>query len=227
MAHPTTFKTICQRAIEECFIGGTGLTTVANQTGEYGRMVNRVINAWLDIQQEHDNWDFLWQQFTFSTGLDQVEYSSEMSSNNVREVCGPVLIHDTTVGLSGQSRLAFVNWKEWTGKYDFGVVASGRPVRYTIKPDGSMALHPTPDSANYQVKVTSYREAQILSSDTEEPICPARHNMAIVWKAAEAHAIAEEDANLLALVREPLRKAMVSLKVDQLPKEPIRMRPLA
>lgn len=51
--------------------------------------------------------------------------------------------------------------------------------------------------------------------------------MVIVWKAAELHAIAEEDPNLLGLVRQPLNESMINLKNDQLPKQVIALRPLA
>lgn len=46
---------LCNRLHGEMNDSGTGLTAVINQTGRYGKIVNAIREAWIEIQD--DNWD--------------------------------------------------------------------------------------------------------------------------------------------------------------------------
>ena len=61
------FLGIVTRLVQESGASGAGPTTTVNQVGEYGRMVNWVQDAWLDIQSEHQDWEFLRTTCSFPT----------------------------------------------------------------------------------------------------------------------------------------------------------------
>lgn len=55
---------LCQRACIECGVASgqaikTALPTVVGASGSLGRVVNWVNDAWVDIQEAHDDWDFM------------------------------------------------------------------------------------------------------------------------------------------------------------------------
>lgn len=52
------FLQLCQRAVTECSASGT-LTTTAGQIGGLARIVNWVGDAWLELQSERDDWDWM------------------------------------------------------------------------------------------------------------------------------------------------------------------------
>ena len=61
------FLGLVTRLVQESGASGAGPTTTVNQVGEYGRMVNWVQDAWLDIQSEQQNWEFLRTTCSFPT----------------------------------------------------------------------------------------------------------------------------------------------------------------
>jgi hypothetical protein len=61
------FLQLVQRLRTETKASGSSITSVVNQTGEYGRLVDWVNDAWLDIQSEHTDWEWMRTTATFPT----------------------------------------------------------------------------------------------------------------------------------------------------------------
>ena len=59
----------------ECGVSGAVLSTLANQVVEINRLAGWVNQAWVDIQEIHDDWFFLRQSFSFSTIAGQQSYT--------------------------------------------------------------------------------------------------------------------------------------------------------
>lgn len=74
------FLALVTRLVQESGASGSGPITTINQVGEYGRMVNWIQDAWLDIQSEHQDWEFLRSTCAFPTVNAQAYYSTEQAN---------------------------------------------------------------------------------------------------------------------------------------------------
>jgi hypothetical protein len=70
------FLQLVQRTARECGVTGVGPTTVINQTGQAGRLVNWVNESWNDIQCAHQDWQWLRQTASFPSAAGQAIYST-------------------------------------------------------------------------------------------------------------------------------------------------------
>jgi hypothetical protein len=61
------FLQLVQRLRTETKASGSSITSVVNQTGEYGRLVDWINDAWLDIQSERTDWEWMRATATFPT----------------------------------------------------------------------------------------------------------------------------------------------------------------
>jgi len=62
---------LCNRLISEAGISAQPMTTTAGQTGELGRVVNWIQQAWLDIQSAHTTWRWMRKSATIVTAAGQ------------------------------------------------------------------------------------------------------------------------------------------------------------
>lgn len=69
------FLTLVNTLKIETGASGTDLVTVANQTGESRRLVNWINAAWMDIQGQNTDWQWMRQTVTFVTVTGQPTYS--------------------------------------------------------------------------------------------------------------------------------------------------------
>jgi hypothetical protein len=82
-----TFLELVQRTRRECGIPGDGPTTTANQTREMRRLVDWVSQAYVELQEERSDWDFLRKPTTFNTQHGTSQSSGDtVYSGNVYEI---------------------------------------------------------------------------------------------------------------------------------------------
>ena len=76
-----TFLQHCQGVCREAGLAGgeTAMTTVLGQKGQIQRIINYVIQSWVEIQNMHQlantNWRWMHSQFTLATVADQDSYA--------------------------------------------------------------------------------------------------------------------------------------------------------
>jgi hypothetical protein len=70
------FLALVQRLKTECGVSGSTPTSVVSQTGEYGRLVNWINTAWMDIQMMRQDWDWMRTTATFPTVTGQATYTT-------------------------------------------------------------------------------------------------------------------------------------------------------
>ena len=96
---------------------------------------------------------------------------------------GYIKSYTTATGVTDEQPIYYLVEQEFEGFYDRGnVTSTGRPVYYTIKRDGRLALFPKP-GAVYTVTLPYQRRPQLLARDTDIPLLPLKHHMAIIYKA--------------------------------------------
>jgi hypothetical protein len=179
------FLDLCKRLRQEAGISGTGPSTVLGQTGEYGKVVDWVKRAYLDIQNMPVNWDFMWAQYSFETTESSPGvFLRDYSLTGVRDIDSASALLYPTGNESDYGRLTPLLYPRWR----LGVnapesqVETGRPTMFMRLPDGKFRLHPKPD-AFYTINFDYYREPGELVDNTDTPILPEPFHLTIVYKA--------------------------------------------
>lgn len=212
------FLQICQRTRQECSISGSGPVTVVNQTGEMKKIVDWVLTAYEDIQGMYSTWNFLRFDFSFPTIASSSTYLP--SAVNLTELAkwkeDSLRIYLTATGVSDEQRL----WpQDWTSFKDFrliGVIPTGKPSEFSIRPDKSIVLYQTPNDI-YTVVGEYFKRPQTMSANADEPLIPSQFHMAVVWKAAMYYAADQGASELYATAEREFKRVMRRLKRDQLP----------
>lgn len=175
------FLQLCQRLRSEAGIAGTGPSTVVNQSGEMGRIVAWVQDAYRDICDKRRDWNFLRNDFTFNLVIGTSEYAQSTVSNLANWKTDSFRLYLTTV--NDEQWIRFLPWEEFRDFRLYGPTstATGRPIEFSVKPDKTVTFWPIPDDT-YTVRGEFFRTAPELSLDADEPLFD-RHHMAIVYNA--------------------------------------------
>ena len=174
---------LCQRLRSEAGLSGTGPITVADQSGEMGRVVNWIIEAYEYIQNLHTDWRFLQTSFNFPTIIANAEYTP--ASVSIDDLSSWVT-DDLRVYLveADEDYLIYKPWEGFRQVYQYGSSRSqtGRPTVFTVKPDESLFFFAIPDAV-YTIDGQYFKKPDIMSIDTDSPVFKSNYHMAIVWKA--------------------------------------------
>jgi hypothetical protein len=191
-----TFLEICQSVRRESGISGNGPLSVANNIGELDRIVNWVKQAYQDIQDIKTDWQFLRGDFNFicTASLGNYPKSTVADLANWKNDSLRVYLNTT----DDEQYLEPVEWYLFrdTRLYGPSRTVTGRPIEFSIKPDKSIVVWPTPDT-NYSIDGEYYKKAHVMVSDSDEPIF-SRFHMAIVWNAVMRYASYVESPTLFA-----------------------------
>lgn len=194
-----TFLALCQRLVRESVgVSGSGPTSVLNQTGDMRRVVDWVATAYQDIQNLHQDWNFLRGEATFNTVAGQQDYTpaqadaadlGEWRRDSFRAWL-------TASGAGSEIDLVQYDWTEFRDRYLYGTTRTqqGRPVYMAIKPDRSVALWPIPND-DYTVTGEYFRAPHVMVANTDTPNFPAQYHLLVMWRALvfyAGHAAAPE-----------------------------------
>lgn len=227
----STFLQLCAKLRQNN--RGTGPATVIGQTGELGRHVAWVSDAYVDIQNRHINWRWLRSQFTFNTvaGTDQYSYAtitdSRLSSLIAR--FARWVPHDdrgypnikrylTSTGIAAEGWVTYLPWQDFRKVYKFGARANvtGSPIHITIDPQNNLVLGPKPNDI-YTVTGEYQMAPQVLAVDADVPEMPDRFHDLIMYRAMEKTA---SDASAPERMDRAIRdgnRLMRALEAEQLP----------
>ena len=193
------FLDLSKRLRQECAgISGVGPSSVLSQTGDIKRVVDWIASAYQDIQNIRVDWNFLRQEFSFTTTAAQQGYTpTQADAADIGEWrVDSVRQYLTSAGVGGEIDLEYVPWSRFREIYQRGTLRTqqGQPVVYTVKPDKSLAFWPIPD-ASYTVSGEYWQAPDVMALDADVPLIPERYQMVIVWRALvfyAGHAAAPE-----------------------------------
>ena len=174
---------LLQRLHSEASVAGNAPTTTINQTGIIAKLVNWIDFAYEDVQNLHPTWNFLREDFSFSTTSGTQEYTatdasiSDLASWKTDDIRIYKFISD-------ESQLYYVNWDLYRTTYLIGSTrtTSSRPSIISVKPNMSLILWPIPDDT-YTVNGEYFKQPDIMSLDSDVPIIPSQFHMILVWRA--------------------------------------------
>lgn len=161
--------------------------TVVGAEGRVGKFGYWVNAAWRDIQIKRQDWR--WMQAGFDAALLAgtadvrgvldlgLERFGRFDPNrNPREASRFSL---APVGVADWGRLRYLPFEEFSARWRYGAVETGRPQWFTVTPAGDLAFHPAPD-APCLLRGRYVRSVQRLTLDDDTPDMPEAYHGLIV-----------------------------------------------
>ncbi len=216
-----TFLEIVKRTRQECGISGTGPITTVNQTGEMKRLVDWCSQAWIEIQEERQDFDFLRLPVSFNTVAGQQVYTQAQAGITDYAQWKNDSFRAYLLSAGVGSEIFLTQWDKYTDFRDYYLYSSrrsvtNRPTDICITPEKYIILGFTPNDV-YVVSGEYYRTPQILAADGDVPLCPSRFHMAIVYKAMMKYGLFEVANEQIQAGRDGYTSMLNKLKADQTP----------
>lgn len=173
---------------QEAGVAGTGPTTTIAQTGEIGRIVSYVAQAYQEIQDRRADWGFLRNNFSFTTVIGQAYYPTSTVANLAEWKRDSFRLYQASAGLSDERWIRFVNWETFrdTRLRGSAQTLTGRPIEFSINPQKNVVTYPIPDK-EYVIDGEYFAYAAVMTADTDVPIFN-RFHMVIVYNALMRYA---------------------------------------
>lgn len=196
-----TFLQLAQQAAINCGISGS-VTTCQNQSGEIGRIVQWVNDAWLDIQVEHDDWTFLRSSYLLGGGVTFVPGSGLGSGKNYTPLgtgAGTVGVaassfgkwakdsfrsYSTAAGFTSEAPMDEISFDVWRDSYMFGAMrnTTTRPVVIAFGPQQEVCIGP-PSDGTWTIEGDYFYAPSQMSNDSDTPTyLPPQFCMLIVYR---------------------------------------------
>ena len=164
---------LCQRFVEDTGIEGQGPTTVTGQTGIYGKVVRWVRDADRAIQNKHQDWDFLWAEYSFETIAGVTQYVAPSTIGTWGEFW---------IEIDGEYRqLDIIGFDEWK-RLDRATDEQDAPHCLAIDPQRNLRLYPAPDD-EYTISTEYWRSPKVLATNTDTSLIPTRFERIILCRA--------------------------------------------
>jgi len=175
---------LCNRLIAEAGISAQPMTTTVNQTGELGRVVNWIQQAWLDIQSAHTTWRWMRKSATIVTVAGQSGGYTAVANDVATWTLDAARNYVTAQGPITEIFMNFVEYDDFRNSYLYGALryAQSRPLVFTINPDNTLSFGPVPNG-DHTVTNDYYKKPIEMADDAAEPDMPATFHMGIVWRA--------------------------------------------
>jgi hypothetical protein len=207
---------LCQKLRSECGISGDGPVTVDGQTGQLKLLVNWINDAWIRIQSRRKDWYFMWNIFSFQTAANIQDYTAidagltdlaYWERNSLR------LYQDSK---ADERWLSYLPYQQWRSCYGRGEITSNTPNVFTILPNNSLRLTPTPDDS-YTVSGDYAKVPSKLIANEDTPALPQRFHDLIVYEALILFGLHEESPAVVQQGQMLALPLWTELYRDQLP----------
>tara|TARA_R100000951_G_C2628505_1_gene176841 strand:+ start:726 stop:1391 length:666 start_codon:yes stop_codon:yes gene_type:complete len=194
-------------------IPGTGPSSVtASDLSEEELSVVRYIkNADLDIQRRWFNWDYLWSEATITPSVGVSTLTSPANLGNWK--LDSIVFSKAT---DDYQQLDFMDWEPYRLEYKLGVIDSGTPEVFSIKPDNVIDVWPTPDSTT-TISTEYYRVPTELAADSDISSIPPRFHNMIIARAKIYYGENEDAPEILSGALASFEDLLDKLESDQLP----------
>jgi len=213
---------LVQRLAVEANSSGASPVTVVGQTGEYSRFVNWISTAWVDIQNLHNDWEWLRKSVSFSTATGKATYSPDadiLLTDFASWKIDSFRIYPTSVGFGGERFLTKKGYNAWRDLYQFNNFRTtySPPIEIAVAPDKSLCLGPTPDATGYTVVGEYFANPVSLTDDSDVPAMPSRFHMIIVYRALQMYAYYESAPEVMARANFEYARLVSQIEQDQMP----------
>lgn len=216
------FLQLVNRLRTECGISGAELSTLANLSGEALRCKKWINAAWIDVQEQHPDWNWLRTSMTFTTVQGQAVYTP--TECGVASTLGSwkkdsFRNYVTGTGYPSEVFMSNILYDDWRNLYQFSTLRTveAKPIFIAVAPDRSLCLGPNPDSQGYTIVGDYFLAPSEMSLDADVPSLPERFQLAIVYRAMMFYAMYESAAEVLNQGQSEFNRMMRRLEADQQP----------
>ena len=187
-----TFLEIFQMAWRQVPLVGTvpGTITDATALNTEGRVLHDLVNtAWLQIQNEREDWIWMRVSKSINTVASQKTYTvaSDFAITDMRHWDRELFTIMETLAI-GPKPMICINEKDFTDLYlnvGSSSVAEGVPRVCTVnEKTRDVVVYPTPKDT-YTLKGAYFKWATSMSADSDVPDLPAPNHEMIVWKTVQ------------------------------------------
>jgi len=214
----STYLVLCQDMARDVGIPGTGPSAVDASTlsEEETAVVRYISNADQDIQSRWFDWDFLWSEasITAISGTSTLTTSNTGFPSTLGNWKLDSIVWDKTA--STYQILEFLPWNEYRDTYKYGTVDSDVPEVFAVKPDNSLDLYPTPNSATV-VSAEYWATPTVMTADADISAIPPRFQQIIIARAKMYYAENEDAPEIMAGAVAQFEDLLDKLESDQLP----------
>ena len=200
-----TYLEMVQRLVSELGVELPGkitsvLTTPATSYGGTTEFINKCVKwiaqAWVEIQEDQTDWNFMRNMGIFDLIEGQAQYDIILQVgmedyDGIRPFVAPVqsryiwLVNDTVTPML-RTHVYYVPPELFFGYFDRLETTPGQSYRYTFKSNGCVLLDPAPGPTAGKLEFRYQRLVQELAQDTDTPTgLPTKYHMAIVYRAME------------------------------------------
>lgn len=215
------FLQLCQAvALDSGTVAGVpSFTTVTGATGRVKQVVGWTRDAYIDIQNERNDWRWMRRSFAAQLVIDQIEYTAaELGVTDLGSWLPDVPsvgFRNITIyedGLQEQEgEITEIPYELFRQRYQRGSHDANKPTDWAISPLDRLLFGNKPDKA-YWVRGEYYMAPEELAADADEPSMPSRYHRVIVQEALRLMARSDEAFQVLltqAQQYERLRNALV------------------
>lgn len=216
---------LVQRLVREAGVSGpaSGISTVANTSGEAQRVCEWIQQSWIEIQEEHEEWDWMRKDVQFNTVATQQAYPPSAApvslTDFARWKADSFRAYVTATGIGSEMFVLNIGYQEFRDYYQFGArrYTYGRPISISVNPsDRALLLGPAPDQV-YTMLGQYFSTVQTLTSDADIPEMPTRFHMAIVYRAMIHYGMYEAAPEVVQRGENLYNELLLRLEADQLP----------
>jgi len=209
----STYLVLCQDMSRDIGIPGTGPSrvTASDLSEEELAVVRYIKQADLDIQRRWFNWNFLWSEATITPSIGTSTLTSPSDLGNWK--LDSIVWSKAT---SDYQELDYMDWDEYKLEYKLGVVDSGTPEVFSVKPDNVIDVYPTPDAAT-TISAEYWKTPTELSADSDTSAIPARFHNIIISRAKIYYGENEDAPEVLSGALAEFEDLLDKLESDQLP----------
>lgn len=215
------YLALVNSAREKCRISGSALTSVTGQTGDNLKFCNMINEAWIDIQERHDNWNFMRTSFSFATINQQQQYTPTQAgvTNLGNWKRDSFRIYVNSIGYPSEIYMPCLEYEEFRNLYQFGAMRTNyaRPVLFAVDPSKNILLGPGPNAAGYTILGNYYTVPAELSAATDIPSLPTQFHRTIVYRAMMYYGASEAATEVYDEGKIEFKNFLANLEVDQLP----------
>jgi hypothetical protein len=223
----TFLELVQDLARQDGSIDPRSITSVVDQGGRPGKMVNYVQKAYNNIQRSRRDWGWLTEDFTATLIPGSAIYTN-LSFNLDRwanwigdkiEGYLPMSLWDPAQGLADEGEIEEVTYDYWRHRYGRGDQSGmywNRPNEWTVTPKNELAFGPWPDYA-YQIRGQYQKGPQQLVANEDVPEMPARFHDLIVWEAERLLLIHDGAYQESQFPTQEMATLRHELEIDQLP----------
>lgn len=216
----STYLELVNRLKDETGNKASNLTTAIGLTGESKLLSQWINNAWMDIQQLHNDWLWMTGSFTVNTVANNDTYTSTNCGITSFRTWkkNTMTCYLQSAGVSDETELPYEYYDEWRRYYKIGSQTPAKPLVFTIKNDLSLGLGPKPNAV-YVVSGEYHKSATEMAVDATIPDLPIEYHMAIVWWALSKYAVNEAAPEVLAGAEVERKRFIKRIERTQLPRK--------